>query len=566
MTISYQKEQNTVCPACGASFVMRNWLIVDYSERPDLIKIEQSNRLHKFSCPNCSETLQSEAPLLIYWTDISPPLLFSPSESASKGQSERHAEQLVVLLAKSLGSAWRDEWLEEGVALTPRYCMPLLLRQPPHLVPFCLSILEFNQIAEWEAVGQFVHTHPELLEDTTQELYGVMIQYLKDIGMPERVPDLNDDRKLLLRMREVGILTALDENRFRPAGEFQELVDQAEHAENRYMSRKNPADLEKALQGWKEILSSSGFNAAEVDFRTHVYNSLAVNLLRRYQEFNQTPDLREVENLLEKGLSEASPNSPDLSALHNNLAVARKAQFAIEQNSAYLEQAIFAARQAISRARAEDKEKATYWRTLADCLTERYKLTSSANDLDEAVAAYQDAVRLSGDNSRSLPELLTNLGNRLIWRFHSRGDRQDLDTALVVWEQAVQYTAQDAPELPNRLNNLANGYRRFYTITGGNVDYLRRAEKFHKAALRLTPHDSPARPSYLNNLANTYFANFEHDGYESDLQNALACWKEEFRDWSSGRIDHKSWPVSITILATGCAWFSKSMGIATYWR
>lgn len=125
---SFSTSQSLMCPSCGREFEATVWLIVDADERPDLVELIRSGRLHELPCPHCREAAEVDAPLLLYRRDVDPPLLFSPANQTSDEQDHANADQLVGTLRQSLGDAWQDEWVTEGIPGVPRHLLPALLR------------------------------------------------------------------------------------------------------------------------------------------------------------------------------------------------------------------------------------------------------------------------------------------------------------------------------------------------------------------------------------------------------------------------------------------------------
>jgi tetratricopeptide (TPR) repeat protein len=109
---SYSQETQQTCPHTNQPFVFEVWLIVDRSERPDLIDKVKAGALHTIVSPYTGAELGFyDAPLLIFQPDRTPPLLFSPARETTQEQDQQHALELVEQLRSSLGARWRDEWL-----------------------------------------------------------------------------------------------------------------------------------------------------------------------------------------------------------------------------------------------------------------------------------------------------------------------------------------------------------------------------------------------------------------------------------------------------------------------
>src|SRR5262245_29017070 len=113
--------QQVTCDGCGATFMAEVWLIIDVSERLDLVQNIHDGTLNKVTCPACQKTIgQVDAPLLIYCPGEPLPLLFSPAQHASREQNLEYALDLIDLLRVALGEAWQVRWLRQGLVSIPR--------------------------------------------------------------------------------------------------------------------------------------------------------------------------------------------------------------------------------------------------------------------------------------------------------------------------------------------------------------------------------------------------------------------------------------------------------------
>ena len=128
---SHAETTNLPCRSCGAPIAAEVWVIVDPTERPDLLARLLAGALHDLTCPTCGHTATVDAPLLIVRPAAEPVLLFSPARGGGAAQAEAQAEALVSLLRAHAGAAWRDEWLGRGVVGVARAALPTLLTDDP---------------------------------------------------------------------------------------------------------------------------------------------------------------------------------------------------------------------------------------------------------------------------------------------------------------------------------------------------------------------------------------------------------------------------------------------------
>jgi len=129
MPNSFSQTPSLSCPRCGTTFQAELWLIVDTTERPDLVEKIKDGTLHEIVCPQCGPIGQVDVPLLLYRPGETPPLLFSPAQETTNEQDQEHARALLARLRESLGPAWRDDWLARGLPGVPRPLLPLALTE-----------------------------------------------------------------------------------------------------------------------------------------------------------------------------------------------------------------------------------------------------------------------------------------------------------------------------------------------------------------------------------------------------------------------------------------------------
>lgn len=126
MSSSYHESIALDCPRCKSHFTTGISLIVDLEEQPDLLPSIADGTLHHVRCRACGQELGTlDAPLLLYYPMMTPPLVFSPSDQAtSEEDQQQQAIQLAQILEQQLGDAWRDEWLTQGLLFVRRSSLP----------------------------------------------------------------------------------------------------------------------------------------------------------------------------------------------------------------------------------------------------------------------------------------------------------------------------------------------------------------------------------------------------------------------------------------------------------
>jgi hypothetical protein len=66
MDSSVSSSVTLSCPRCGTQWEADVWVVVDETERPDLVKRIREHTLHGANCPYCDQSKEISAPLLVF--------------------------------------------------------------------------------------------------------------------------------------------------------------------------------------------------------------------------------------------------------------------------------------------------------------------------------------------------------------------------------------------------------------------------------------------------------------------------------------------------------------------
>lgn len=119
------------CQKCNQPVDAEVWIIVDTTQRPDLLARLREGTLHHVGCPACGHVAAINAPVLIFRPDMEPALLFSPADGSNPVQDEEQALALVGIFREDMGEEWREEWLARGLAGVAREAVPTALADYP---------------------------------------------------------------------------------------------------------------------------------------------------------------------------------------------------------------------------------------------------------------------------------------------------------------------------------------------------------------------------------------------------------------------------------------------------
>ena len=153
MANSFCEREKTICPGCGREFEGEIWLIVDGSERPDLLKRIEEGTLRTITCPQCNELAgEADAPTLLYRPDEDPRLIYAPSES----DPDEDAVGLLASLRESLGPLWQHDWAQPVLRVYPPSLLPAALSGDPRLIAEALLEQTARELVRLE------HERPDL--------------------------------------------------------------------------------------------------------------------------------------------------------------------------------------------------------------------------------------------------------------------------------------------------------------------------------------------------------------------------------------------------------------------
>lgn len=360
---------------------------------------------------------------------------------------------------------------------------------------------------------------------------------------------------------------------------------------DRYRVLADPADLDAAIDACAE--------AAQLADDDDIAISVAADLGRlRHLRYSRTGDPAE----LARGIAEirarrrARPGlgRPDLLNIH---AVLLQARYAIDGDSADLEQAVDNLRDAVAGSVGE-AERNGLSSNLAVALRTRYERTGSSADLAEATRLSQRAVDVAGaDGNRAgfltnlagalrdsieqatdvvadteadapldaavvaasealaaapnvtleRPGYLHNCGLARLGRYRRTGALADLEAAVSYFAEAVASSAETAPDQLHFLDA--------YGVTLlESAERLRRQDDLRLAlgalrrALDATGPRAPERPARLDNLGNAYSARYRHGTDEADLDRAVAAYYDAVATLPESA---PAWPRLVNDLAGG---------------
>ena len=252
------------CDKCGREFEEEVWLMVDASERPDLVQRVVDGSIREMTCPYCGYVMGLDAPFLLFRPDEDPSIIISPSFQGDEEELFEFVEAMVPHLRARRGAAWKSEHIER-FEMVPFYLLPALLSDDPNVdvrglmnhtlselkrleeenpegleemlayiehfldpwaeeegleadsedIESALVALElakkFLEVKTWEDAKELVSEHPELLSEDVDRTFALLIKLARVEGDEDIAWDYEMHRSVLQRCREEGIDAAFDE-------------------------------------------------------------------------------------------------------------------------------------------------------------------------------------------------------------------------------------------------------------------------------------------------------------------------------------------------------------------
>jgi CpXC protein len=168
VSVSLPQYPSVTCVNCAGTFAPELYVIVDSQERPDLVDLVKKDIIHVASCPHCSTAIALGLPLMIYRSQESVRVMYSPCPGATPAQQHEHLGSLFEHLRRRLGKRW-DDGLTKGIYFADRADLPLVVDCNVDLLPggrdpsLREAMMLYLDCDTWEQASAVVRTHPAML-------------------------------------------------------------------------------------------------------------------------------------------------------------------------------------------------------------------------------------------------------------------------------------------------------------------------------------------------------------------------------------------------------------------
>jgi CHAT domain-containing protein len=496
MPHSYAQQLELVCRECGVIFWVEAWVLIDGTERPDLVEGASQGRLHSFSCPN-HHAGELDLPILFYLPGRNPPVLFSPANYASAEQNEEQANELLDRLRKLLGAAWEDTWIVHDLDSAPRPLLALALTEGIEAVHRHLAPGAEGGHESLEALKRAAATHfrRSQARRSLAALDGALEHWRQALDLTHE-----DPRQHAAILFNIGV--AMGE-RHAYTGELQ--------------------DIDESIRSYRQAVKLIPLNVPDLP---ESLNNLGSQLVKRYNHHGaDANDLESALNAFRIAVRLTPRGSPNEAGRISNLATALHERYTRRCKIRDLHEAIEMLERVAGVSPHDSPDLAGILANLGSALNDRYAHLGDPGDLDAAIRTSERAGQLTPKHHDSLAAILTTRGNALRDRYLRAGDPEDLDAALRDYRRAIDVTPAGSFDLLDYWHNLSGALRARYSRNGAGADL--------KAALRLSakisesqsPASKPNSPAYLTSRGNLLSDQHASTGTLDDLEAAIRDYK-----------------------------------------
>lgn len=299
------------------------------------------------------------------------------------------------------------------------------------------------QAETWEACGDLLREHPQMLEPDVDDLLARIIQDVQAQQDKRALAMLSRHREFLQRCREMGtdralaLYTGLDV----PVPEsFQDQVRAARNAERRLDRRQDRAALGEVMVSWARIVAHADFNTASSGFKRACLRNLgAWQEYRLRSKWREATDRTQAIETWRRVLADADAESHEMLQVHKHLGELLLEAFEEMPTQADVAAALDHFRTGFARCEADTPIYGQLLCGLAKSLYLRYKVAGQDTaDLQAAISAYESAL---ASEQLTIEDQLTALaGLSLVFseRFTVLGDPADLERAIHYQDRADQ--------------------------------------------------------------------------------------------------------------------------------
>ncbi|KAA1472319.1 hypothetical protein DENSPDRAFT_778023 [Dentipellis sp. KUC8613] len=289
----------------------------------------------------------------------------------------------------------------------------------------------------------------------------------------------------------------------------------------RFQTTGNVADLDLAIQSYQHLHTVLPLDRQPPD----TLYRLGYALLRRFEHRGDPADL-DAAIISHRSAAESPSNSRTGKATYlRSLADCLVVRFEYFGDVNDLDEAISALRGIIESVNESPLVLAGCLCSYGNALFLRFQRFRSRDDIEEAADVQKRAIALSPDSFSGKHSYLTNLGNTLVARFGQYGDINDLDDAIALQHRAIDLLPDTGLiHKPVYFANLANSLSSRFGRSKQLID-IDTAISLLTQVIDMTPNARKDKPAHIFTLGNAYLLRFGWLDDLKDLENAIMCYR-----------------------------------------
>ncbi|KAI0035772.1 CHAT domain-containing protein, partial [Vararia minispora EC-137] len=223
----------------------------------------------------------------------------------------------------------------------------------------------------------------------------------------------------------------------------------------------------------------------------------------------------------QQAMSIAPTTSTRLPNYCNYLGVTLWEIFAFSGQLGHLDAAIAAYMRALTYPSVDKSLKATCWRNLAICNSERFKRLSQEKDLDAAVEYARSAVQFTAHDSNAKPNALRTFARILQERFVIRHSPADIDAAISAIKEGVELISDDELVEKAHFMNLHGALHSLRFSIFHDLHDLEATILILKDAVTAGPEGSVTQAESSNNMGIALEKRFTVLNHSTDVDTAI---------------------------------------------
>jgi len=292
----------------------------------------------------------------------------------------------------------------------------------------------------------------------------------------------------------------------------------ASAAEQHYRASGDTLALNNAVDRWDNILQAPALLDVPSDVQARLLNNMAIALRLRFQVNESRQDLERALTLLRQAAALTPAASPVAVGIRVNMANVLTDLAYMDGDPDTLEAAITIYQNVLENDRQTPQERAKSQLNLARALLYRFERGSKMADVNGAVALWKSALATAADSDKLL--IMLSLSGALGTRYRATNQPADLDWALELAEALVQNASVALADYPDYQLNLGNRLRERYA-RDDRVEDLHRAIAVYSDARQQTAEGSVRqRAAVLNCLGQAYLERYWRLDEIGDLVSA----------------------------------------------